>query len=139
MAALSITPADVQVTSTSNQETRIVATGVTVTAGSVCTLDSNGKVILAECDSSTNNGGQGLYIALSGATASQPVVLARPGTDITISSVMTTGIFYYLSATAGSIIPVADLVSTNYVTQLGYAKSATVFSFSPTVTGLTKP
>src|SRR5678816_2782509 len=59
-------------------------------------------------------------IAMHGATAGQPVVYASSGVlNIGATTVKTTP--YVLSATAGGIAPMTDLVSTNKIVYLGYA------------------
>jgi predicted lysophospholipase L1 biosynthesis ABC-type transport system permease subunit len=58
------------------------------------------------------------------------------GGDITIGAAVSAGVAYYLSATAGGICPVADLVSTNYPVILGIAKSTTVLSVKITEAGV---
>lgn len=136
MSNLAITSTDV-IPVTTNYDNKIVASGVTIVAGEVCTLDSNGKVVKADNGASTTAGDNEIFLALSGGTAGQIVTLLRNNSTVTVSAVLTAGTPYYLSATAGKICPHADLVSTNIVVQLGYAISTTSFKFSYTVYGVT--
>jgi hypothetical protein len=75
-------------------------------------------------------------IALNGASAGQPLQIARPGSDITMNAVLTAGVTYYLSDTPGGICPLADVGIGEYYTPIGVAKSTTVLAFNPTMSGV---
>lgn len=139
MADLSWTPANIIVPTGTNLLSKITAAAVTVAAGDFCTVNSSDEVILADADTSTTDGSRGLWVAANGAGPGQPVSLIPPGVDITVTSSLTQGVFYYLSSTAGKSFLVSDLASGDYVTVTGWGKSATVFRFEPTITRYTKP
>lgn len=126
MAALSITAASVLAGSGSSTENGTA--GATITAGQVVYLDeATGKYGLADCNSATLAVRQARGIALNGASDGQPLRILRGG-DITIGATMTVGAAYYLSGTAGAIIPQADLAQNDYVVLLGLAKTASVLA-----------
>src|SRR4051812_33218723 len=99
--------------------------GATVTAGAVVYEDTTTNTWkLAQCDGTvTESTVKG--IAMNGASANQPlrVIIAGP---YTVGATVAIGTVYALSATAGSICPIADITSGQYVTVLGVATSATV-------------
>ncbi len=137
MADLSWTSSATVAGASVNTVTHVAA--VAIAAGEFYTLNTSGQAVLADNDSASLDGSAGIYLAINSAAANQRITGATPGQDITVSSTMTVGIFYYLSSNPGKICPVGDLASTDYVTQLGWAKSATLFRFSPVVTGYQVP
>lgn len=124
MADLSITAANVVRGTDSTISTGIA--GATITAGQAVYLDTaNNRYKLAD-----NNGASALVrtpvgIALHGASAGQPLTILTGG-DVTIGATLTAGVAYYLSDTPGGICPVADLLTGEYPTLIGIAKSTTV-------------
>jgi hypothetical protein len=86
---------------------------------------SSGTATLAQC--------QG--VALNSASAGQPLTVQTSG-PITIGATVVVGGLYILSATAGLICPFADIATTNFVTLLGVASSATVIQLAPNPTGV---
>jgi len=133
MADLTITAANV--VKGSNAITVNGTAGVAITAGQVVYLDTaSGKWKLADNDlaAAKNPGG----IALNGASDGQPLVVLTSG-DVTMGAALTAGTAYYLSATAGGICPVADLVTGDNVAQIGIAKSASVLAVKIIVPGVT--
>lgn len=102
--------------------------GTTITAGQTVYLDSSdSKYKLADADSATAAIRDVVGIALNGASNGQPIDIIREG-DLTVNSVLTGGIPYFLSPTAGGICPIADIEVGDYYTIIGIAKSATVLS-----------
>lgn len=102
--------------------------GATITAGQCVYFDSSdSKYKLADCDSATAAVRDVVGIALNGASAGQPIDVIRDG-DLTLGSVLTGGIPYFLSPNAGGICPIADIEVGDYYTLIGIAKSATVLS-----------
>lgn len=137
MAAVSITAASVQPPANVRSITGIA--GETVTAGQVLYYKpSDSRWWKADA---TNNEKSGtatdayVRIALTGATAGQPVPLFEPGQDLTVNAVLTQGYFYYVSPTSGGISRESDLGSGNFVTLLGQAISTTVLRCSYDSTG----
>lgn len=109
--------------------------GATITAGQCVYFDSSdGKYKLADCDSATAAVRNVVGIALNGASNGQPIDVLTHG-DLTINSVLTGGIPYFLSPTAGGICPIADIAVGDYYTLIGIAKSATVLSVKINASG----
>ena len=59
------------------------------------------------------------------------------GGDVTLNAVLTAGVPYFLSGTAGGICPEADVVTGMQKIQIGIAKSTTVLHVSIQDTGVT--
>lgn len=111
--------------------------GATITAGQVVYRDaSDGKYKLADADSATAAVRVPRGVALNGGSDGQPLAIARSG-DVTVNAVLTAGTAYYLSATAGGIAPLADLLTGDDVVLLGLAKSTTVLALDIQVSGAT--
>lgn len=114
MTALSITTT--QVLPVSGPQEHGVA-GEAITQGQAVYFASSGKWLKAQADGTTAEAGEGGYgIALSGAGADgQPVSVAKPGSIVTLGAgaAPAAGIVYFVGATAGALVPGADLVSTN--------------------------
>jgi predicted transcriptional regulator len=109
--------------------------GETILAGQPLYLKSaDGRLWKARCSGSTEES-TAAGIALHGATAGQPIVYETDGVlNIGATTVKTSA--YVLSATAGGICPMADLVSTNKVVFLGYATDLVgTFKIFKAVTG----
>lgn len=102
--------------------------GATIVAGKTVYQDpADLKWKLADCDGATAAERAVKGIALNGASNGQPLDVLTEG-DITLGAVMTAGIAYYLSKTAGGICPVADLTAGAYATLIGISKSTSVLS-----------
>lgn len=124
MADLSITAANV-VAGTGATVVRGYA-GAAITAGQTVYLDTvNNEYLLADADSGTAAAKVPSGIALNGAADGQPLAVLTAG-PVTLGSILTEGVSYYLSATAGGIAPYADLGSGDDVVHLGIATSASV-------------
>jgi hypothetical protein len=104
--------------------------GEAVTAGQVVYLDPTTKKYLkADCNSATAAARQASGIALNGGALNQPATVQTAG-DVTIGGTLTAGSPYYLSATAGGVMPAADLTTGEYVCLLGLAKSSSVLTLN---------
>ena len=133
MADITITAANVVKTSA---DTITGTAGETITAGMAVYLKaSDGRYWKAQADGTAAEATV-VGVALHAALAGQPLTIATSGT-INIGAT-TAKVFYYVSATAGGIAPVADLTSGQYISSVGYA-TATDGSFvvKPSVTGAT--
>lgn len=109
--------------------------GETITAGQAVYLDSaDGKLKLSDNNATGKKTVRG--IALHGAANGQPLMIQRAG-DITIGASVTAGSRYYLSATAGGIMPEADLASGMDVVLIGLARSASVLAVDIQTPGVT--
>jgi hypothetical protein len=75
-------------------------------------------------------------IALNGATTGQPIDVFVWG-DLTVSSVLTPGDAYYLSANPGKICPRADVIAGMDVCFIGIARSTSVLMVNFMVPGVT--
>lgn len=134
MADLTITAADVVNTSGAIQSG---TAGETITAGmAVYVKAADSRLWKAQCDGTAAEA-TAVGIALHAALAGQPLAYAGNGSVIDIGAT-TSKTIYVVSATAGGVAPVADLVTGNYISRLGHA-TATDGSFvvSITNTGVT--
>lgn len=128
MADLTLTAANVLRTAA---DTTTGIAGETITAGQAVYLkSSDSRYWKAQCDGTAAEADV-KGIALHAALAGQPLTIATAGT-MNIGGT-TAKVAYYLSATAGGVAPVADLVSGNYIVHLGYA-TATDGSFVVRIT-----
>lgn len=132
MADLTITAANVAVGGSATKETGVA--GEAITAGEVLLKNSSNEMVLADADDVSLDEVYG--IALNDAASGQPIVYAKPGSDITIGATLTAGTAYFLSATAGAICPHADLVTDDRVIFLGIAISTSVLRFRPIDSGV---
>ena len=105
---------------------RVGVADVTILAGQVVYLNTNGRLRLADADASPATA-EAVGIALNGAGAGQPVTYIVQG-SLTGASGLKQGQFYLLSNTAGSIseAAVADITEdVTFVTFIGIALSTT--------------
>lgn len=110
--------------------------GAALTAGKAVQMDpADLKWKLADADAATASERDVRGIALNGASDGQPVDVLTEG-DITLGAVLTPGVAYYLSPSAGGICPVADLMAGDYPTIIGIAKSASVLSVKINASGV---
>ena len=58
---------------------------------------------------------------------------------VNLGATLAVGTAYYLSNTAGAIQLASDLVSSDYVTYLGTAKTTALLDFNPQASGVQKP
>lgn len=133
MADLSVTAADVVAVSGSTV-TEDGTAGATITAGQVVYKDTTDSNKLKLADASAEATAAVCGVAMHGATSGQPLKYAVAG-SLTFST-MTVGETYQVSATAGAIAPVAD-ISTNYVSFVGYASTATNLVLMLRASGIT--
>lgn len=137
MADLSVTAGSVvQVTGATLDRTYVA--GETITAGqSLYIKAADQKLWKAQADGNTEED-DFFGIALNGAAANQPVTVLTGG-QVTIGATVTVGAIYVVSATAGGIAPLADLVSTNKVSVIGYGATAAILTISKINTGVAVP
>jgi hypothetical protein len=132
MANLSITAASVQVASTVRLSRGVA--GATIAAGDalyIDTSDSNKlKLAIATSAAAAVFAGIATHAALSG----QPVQYIPAGA-ITIGATLAIGTVYVVSATAGKICPVADLVAGNYLTIIGMPSTTSILQVYPKASG----
>lgn len=77
-------------------------------------------------------------IALTPALIDEPVVVARPGSEVNLGATLAVGEVYVVSATLGAIAPIGDLVGGNFVTPIGTARTAAILIFNPQPAGIAK-
>lgn len=134
MANLSQTAANVAAAVTARiDHTKI--SGATITAGMPVYIDpADGLVKIA--DNNVSSTLANVYgIALNGASSGQPVSICTEG-DVNLGATLAVGETYALSATAGAICPEADVVSTNFMTLLGVARTTALLQLKLNVTGV---
>ena len=71
--------------------------------------------------------------------AGEPFVYARAGCDLDLGATLQQGETYVVSATAGAICPIGDLLPGEYVKILGTAKTTAKLGFQPVVPTVQKP
>lgn len=59
--------------------------------------------------------------------------------DVNLGATLTVGETYVVSVTKGKICPIGDLNTGDYVTHLGVAKSTSLISLNPQISGVPKP
>lgn len=134
MADLTVTAANVA-TSTGGINKDYVA-GEAFTAGqSVYLKTSNNKWMKAQCDGTAEEAGSGtlIGIALNTGVLNQPVAVQLPGANSVINpgATVVVGKIYLVSATAGGIAPVDDIItSTHKVTILGIGATSSTLDMS---------
>lgn len=119
MTDISITPANVKLIS---GPTGQLTAGATLTAAQAVVKDaSTAKAVLADNDHATA-GLRGIYgLTLHAALADQPVTVAKKGAVVDLGAILTAGVEYYLSGTAGGICPRADVTSGDDPVRIGMA------------------
>lgn len=145
MANLTITAASV-LQPTSNPQTSVQIAGEALTRGQVVyQLTADSKWYKADAltvaKAGNSEGSAKLRIVLSDVAAGQLVLLLEPGQTYTVGATVSIGKLYVLSATAtsGLICLNTDLVSTNYFTVIGIARTADTIDFYPNSTGVLIP
>lgn len=121
MADLSITLADVVPGSNAQYIDAVAATGVTIDAGDVFYRDASDSYKAKLSDANLSEAAaSAAAIAVNKALPGQPVRGVFAG-DLDLGSILTQGLVYIVSGTAGKICPSADLASGWYPTVLGVA------------------
>lgn len=119
MADLTITAANVLLVSGSTEQ---LTAGATVTAGQpVYREAATGKLKLSDNDSATAEVRAIRGIALHAALDGQPLTIAKNGAVVAYGAILTAGVEYYVSGTAGAIAPRADVTSGDDPIRIGIA------------------
>lgn len=141
MANVTYTSTEVLAANVPAVETDVAAEAIT--AGQAIFLDTADTQLYKADASSVASGarpgsGMDFGVALSSGSAGQTVCWAkRKGDTITYSAAtFVAGMFYVVSDTAGGIMPVTDLSSTDSSLLIGYATSTTVLYLLPQRTGV---
>lgn len=124
MADLVITAANVAVGT--GAVTASGTAGATITAGQCVYLDpADSKLKLADASvAGTSDTTKG--IALHAATNNQPLTY-QIGGEMNLGATLVAGFHYFVSDTAGGVIPHADLSTTERAFRLGWAKTTAIF------------
>lgn len=118
MANLSITATNVIPASGYSYQDGIA--GATIAAGETVYLDSATDTFKLADSNGTAAASAVRGIALHSVVSGQPIRVVTGGT-VAIGAVMTAGVSYYQSATAGKLCPYADLTTNDRVVHVGYA------------------
>ena len=113
--------------------------GASIVAGDWLYMDTanNNVMKLAQADGTALEAT--VYgMALNTASIGQPVLVARAG-DVDFGCTITVAAVYILSATAGKICPVADLVSSSYLSIVGYGTATDNLVIAIQNSGVEKP
>lgn len=122
---------------TANTVTRNVTYGATIAAGQPVYLDpADNEHKLADNNASATTAKVSGIAMTPGIDGGQGLI-AINGDIILVGTTMAVGETYYAGATAGEIVPDADLATGNIVTRLGTAATATQLNLSIEATGIT--
>lgn len=131
MTDLSVTAGSVAFSA--NAKKRKGTAGVAITAGQTLyedtsALDSNGKPLLklADCDNASAVVRNCCGIAVNGGGINQPIDYVEEDPSFTPGGTLVVGESYYLSDTAGGIMPAGDLEIGDYPTLLFIANTTAV-------------
>jgi hypothetical protein len=137
MADLTINVANIQASNQSqNYPTNLL--GQDATQGEIVYLDpatNTWKKMDANASVAGNNYGDTRGMLLTGGNNGQPAVVSVSDPNLNVGPILTNGIVYCASANAGKICPITDVVSGNYPTVLGIAKSTSLLVFRPLAGG----
>lgn len=122
--------ADLTITATSvvpqpGATIRSATAAAAITAGQILYLNSSGLAALADANASASSEVVGM--AVCNAAAGQTVSYISAG-PCAMGTILTAGVIYVLSSTAGGLCPAADLGSTEYTSIVGVATSTSVLS-----------
>lgn len=111
--------------------------GEALTAGQAVALDpTTGKYVKADCDSATVALRKPAGICVVAANNNGPLLFQSAG-ELTLGTTLTPGQPVYVSATAGGIMPQADLTTGKTVQLLGLSKTAAILSMDLNSLGIT--
>lgn len=126
MADLTITVANVIAGTNARKKTGTA--GATITAGQPVYLDpATNRYKLADCDDASADVRAAIGLSLHASLDGQPLTIIEGG-DLGLGAILTAGVAYYLSATAGKIAPVGDLSTGDYPVLLGMAKTTSTLA-----------
>lgn len=139
MAALSGITAVRPTSSTTLQAGGPVVYGATISAGQSAYKDSSdSKHKLADSNvSAALAAAVGIFITPGVDTGYGYV--ATGGAVVLVGTTMVVGTVYCVGSTAGSIVPISDLTTADYVTILGTASTSTQLDLAIKATGIIKP
>lgn len=136
MANLSQTAASVALGARSTP-TMIVQYGESVTQGMPLYLHTDGKWYQCDCNDGVAKARCGAIALTPGATDGFGLVAIPSATPdaslVNLGATLAVGTVYAISATKGAICPVADVMTTQFVTTIGIARSTSVLNFQVSV------
>lgn len=119
MTDLSITAANVKLISGPTEQ---MTAGASLTAAQIVVEDaSTNKAALADNDHATAALRSIRGLTLHAALTDQPVTVAKNGAVVDLGAILTAGVEYYLSGTAGGICPRADVTTGDDPVRVGMA------------------
>lgn len=96
---------------------------------------SDGKVY--KCDANDNTKLVMVGVTMNTATLGQKVVVGAGKIDV--GAILTKGLYYVVSATAGLVMETADLVEDDYIVQVGFAMTTSIMNVIPVNWGVQTP
>lgn len=136
MADISITPSNV-ITALSGSKKGTA--GEAISAGQLLYLKSSDNKLYKAQNDGTAEEATVVGMALCSAAAGQPLLYQASGEIAVGGAFAAAGVWFYLSATAGVMVPVADLTTNDYVSIIGYSTSTVSMVLDITNTGETSP
>ena len=110
--------------------------GATIAAGQSVYLDSSDKKYkLADCNASVTTAAVRGIAVTPGVDGGYGLV-AIGGSVVLVGTTMAVGETYHVGATAGTIVPDADLTTGDYVSRIGTGASTTQLDISIKATGI---
>lgn len=138
MADVTVTAANVAKGSNSIVQNGVA--GEAIDIGEVVYLDTDDTWKLAATTSAVTAGGNGIGIAVTAAAADGQPIQVQTGGDINPGATLTVGEIYVVSTNAaGGLAPEGDNGSTDFVTVLGVASTASNLKLKPIVSGAQVP
>lgn len=138
MANLAITAANVLASATAIRGAGIA--GATITAGQPLYADASDSNKLKPADANVSAATAAVVgIALNGGAAGQPINYVVSDPNFISGGAMAVGTVYAVSATAGSMNPVADQATGDFSTVCMIAKTASGAVLAPIVSGVAIP
>jgi hypothetical protein len=134
MADLSQTPGNVKLVKSNGVQVGVA--GESLTQGQPA-YQVNGQWFRADANDGLLKS-QARAIVLTPAATGENVLLAGANSEVNLGATLAVGQVYVVSATVGAIAPYADLVTNDYVTILGVAKTTAILAFNPQATGIQK-
>lgn len=134
MAVLTITA----VRPTENTDFELVPYGTTIAAGQTLYRHTDGEHLLADADLSASTKSVAGIALTPGVDGGQGII-ATSGNIILVGATMTAGVTYFQGPVAGQIATFDELLTGDYVTRIGTAKSATEMILSIEDTGVQIP
>jgi hypothetical protein len=119
MTDISVTAANVKLVSGSIEH---LPAGASITAGQVVYREAaTGKAKLSDNDHATAEVRAIYGLALHAASTDQPLMVAKNGAVVDFGAVLTAGVEYYVSGTAGGFCPRADVTTGDDPIRVGMA------------------